>query len=1013
MGNPNPFYRFETGWNSGFYPDNQIVSDLLNEVYSAINTALPTIAVVGTTTYGQLKASVKGIVDGFNVSPYFGNFTVTANLTFVNPTYAYIFTIKDEGLFATDVSQEFTVAGTTDSSKVLNLAAILSSFAPGSYSGTFDDPLIDTEKKVQEALNVVDMNGSAFFPITYKFDPTTNIATSGLARGKNWKLDNGSIERFPPPQNPYQNQRTFQLPELNGDDLYVISLIERVIQDFLTPQVLDPVALTIELSSLLPQTYTLTYTYPSYTVYERIQINFIDSGRRTFILVGRKIGGTWLWQRFVSDVYINPPFDFLSTYSETTALPYEPNQAGRWLYNDDTFDFEFVEFTSGCFESKEFYPMPAKPGDQFQFNVVDGNLTFIDQANVGLFSESGDFIQKIGEAIVQTVTFSLTGFYWQLSGNNLGYAQWWSDVYDETGFNQGEIRFYLVSCTGELIGSPLGIIPAGTLTNNNPGLFVDAFNAINWPASVKNAIVTIIGSTVEFTFDLSSQAECNCGIQMQMLKQVVGGTEEFLFIDPSDLTSSNPSLYQHQATVTIPSKEGCYRMGLYNLSTSGEIPVNACEVTYNKIFSASDTDDFLAAVFNLYGTLTPYVAFSLNNQTYTYLVPDVATYDLIGADLAAWANSTIPGMVCTWDSDFLIIGFEWTIELPCETEAVFQVCSAADEGGVCINVDYPFFITESACCPCEDKCQATFENDVPISGCSWLADLEDYPTDYFGFFLTDSESFPYENKTCLYKISVADLVSGEYANDFCAFWANFTNWLGGIPEMSYTLTWPDEDECISEQACDYEFSFLFTPYIPCNTNYKFTMGYLDENDNLLELKFNFDPVSCECPPPPPPTGDQFALYSLSNIINIDKSDCFSTILEFWADSNSVAQGMQYFNDWKQRVRIGLNGGGEKPVFEESLYRQSNGVHRRPQNKQDLSLDLHTDFFDLDTQLAMTDATRHPYLIYEGKSIFVKGDVEVATIQDFTTQSSFETLSQMKFQALIQGFQPRNSSCLTC
>ena len=27
--------------------------------------------------------------------------------------------------------------------------------------------------------------------------------------------------------------------------------------------------------------------------------------------------------------------------------------------------------------------------------------------------------------------------------------------------------------------------------------------------------------------------------------------------------------------------------------------------------------------------------------------------------------------------------------------------------------------------------------------------------------------------------------------------------------------------------------------------------------------------------------------------------------------------------------------------------------------------------------------------------------------------TIETLSQMKFQALIQGFQPRNSSCLTC
>jgi hypothetical protein len=159
--------------------------------------------------------------------------------------------------------------------------------------------------------------------------------------------------------------------------------------------------------------------------------------------------------------------------------------------------------------------------------------------------------------------------------------------------------------------------------------------------------------------------------------------------------------------------------------------------------------------------------------------------------------------------------------------------------------------------------------------------------------------------------------------------------------------------------------------------------------------------------------EQLYLYSLSNNININRADCFSTILEFWSDDDTIAEGFEYYDGWKQRIRVGLNGGGEKPVIEENLYRQSNGVHKRPQNKQDLSLDLHTDFFDLDTQLAMTDATRHPYLVWSGKPIFVKGDIEVATTQDFTTQSSFETLSQMKFQALIQGFQPRNSSCLTC
>jgi len=137
------------------------------------------------------------------------------------------------------------------------------------------------------------------------------------------------------------------------------------------------------------------------------------------------------------------------------------------------------------------------------------------------------------------------------------------------------------------------------------------------------------------------------------------------------------------------------------------------------------------------------------------------------------------------------------------------------------------------------------------------------------------------------------------------------------------------------------------------------------------------------------------------------------MLEFWSDSNSIAQGFEYFDGWKQRVRLGINGGGEKPIIEENLYRQSNGVHKRPQNKQDLSLDLHTDFLDLPTQLALVDATRHPYLVWNQKNIFVNGDIEVATIQDFSTQSSFETLAQVKFSALLQGFQPSNSSCLTC
>jgi hypothetical protein len=155
------------------------------------------------------------------------------------------------------------------------------------------------------------------------------------------------------------------------------------------------------------------------------------------------------------------------------------------------------------------------------------------------------------------------------------------------------------------------------------------------------------------------------------------------------------------------------------------------------------------------------------------------------------------------------------------------------------------------------------------------------------------------------------------------------------------------------------------------------------------------------------------VYSFSNLLSLDDADCFSTILEFWGEDGSIAQGFEYFNNWKQRVRLGINGGGKKPVITESLYRQSNGVHKRPQNKQDLSVDLHTDFLDFETQCALVDATRHPYFVWNGQSLFVNGDIEVATNQDFTTQSSFEDLAQVKFSALVQGFQPKNSTCINC
>jgi hypothetical protein len=145
----------------------------------------------------------------------------------------------------------------------------------------------------------------------------------------------------------------------------------------------------------------------------------------------------------------------------------------------------------------------------------------------------------------------------------------------------------------------------------------------------------------------------------------------------------------------------------------------------------------------------------------------------------------------------------------------------------------------------------------------------------------------------------------------------------------------------------------------------------------------------------------------------DRSDCFSTIIEFYGNENSVNQGFYYAPGWKHRVRLGINGGGDKPKIDENVYRQSNGVFKRPSNKLDLTLDLHTDFLDVPTQKALVDATRHDFFIWNNKAIFVTGDIEVATIQDFSTQSSFEDLAQVKFSALVQNYQPSNNSCFSC
>jgi hypothetical protein len=866
MGNPNPFYRFKQGWNAGFYPDNQIVSDLLNEIQGQITTLLPTWVTIGTTSISQLRQSVKQLVHGYNELPYFGNFEIVFTTAPDPPFMDYYIYIRDNSLYVNDNTQQLLITGQYNATTNVIASATLTAFTPGAYSGSFAEPLINEELKVSEALDIVNINGSAIFPITYSFNPISNVATSGLARGDNWFLDgNGNPDRQPVPNLPYENRRTFELPQLNGDDSYIISIMERIIAASLA----DPDYTTSILAEYnkytMPEGWTKSIAHPSFTTYDRVQINFVDATRRKFILVGR-LDGTWLWQRFVSDVYGNSPYNFLTGYTETAALPYEPLQAGRWIYNDDTFDFEFVDFTSGCYVSTEFYAMPAKPGDQYQFNVVEGNLTGINSVDVGLFQQDGQFIQKIGEAS-RNCCMSLVLPYITTDGELPAYDDW--DSFIDILVGPAPLQFFFSNATTNYTGTgaateisaQLGVIaatlPAGTVTVYDKQVFIDAVAALTWPVGLEvSGEIVVVGGVerVQLNFCNYQSADYPTIQTKSIIDEV-----EFYSSYIQELCCA-PT--QMQASVTIPAvKAGCYRMGLYNAQETGG--GTTCELTFTYFL-----DDGIDAYIDQINENYPlkYYGFSLYDgvnysQTHLIQIPNT-TPPPGGLTLTAIIDfsNTIPGMVCTYDEEEDILAWSWTVTVDC-------------------NIEYSMY------------------NNI-----------------------------------------------------------------------------------------------------------------MNVDESVIDTRFSTATQSCSCEVV---DLNAYSLYSLSNIINIDASDCFSTMLEFWSDNNTMAQGFEYFDNWKQKVRIGLNGGGEKPIIEENLYRQSNGVHRRPQNKQDLSLDLHTDFFDLKTQLAMTDATRHPYLIWSGKPIFVKGDIEVATIQDFTTQSSFETLSQMKFQALLQGFQPKNSSCLNC
>ena len=860
---PNSFYRFSNAWNAGFYPDNQITSNQLNDIYVTIGAWLP--GYFPGKTFIELKNAVKAQVAPFNQFPVLGNFEVIVTTAPDPPFVDYYIYIRNVDLYKIDNNQTLIIVGQYNASNNLIVTCSLTSFTPGAYTGTFNSALVDAENNGVNSLKIANDYGSAIFPLYYSYDSITGIATSGLARASTLQLDgSGNISRLPADTLPKQNIRKFNLAALSAEDKFVITFLERII----STSIADTDYLVIQDTFndyVMPDGWSKSFTYTA-SSYDRIQVTVTSLNDREFTMIGR-LDGNWTWQRFVKDNAPVPTGDFIASYSSNTPLPYLPLSGSSYVYFEAYYDFDLCDFTSDCYVSDEFYPMPAIPGDTFQFNVPSdtGNLTGLISTSVGLFEEDGGFVQKIGEA-KRDCCFQAYLPYSIADGGEPFFEDWITFVDDYLVttplqfFFSNQTENYTGTSAGTQVGDDLTIVaatlPAGTVTTYDKQDFIDAVVALSWPAGivVSGDIVNFNGNEVVQLNFCNYVAADYPSIQTKSL-----AFETPVYFNYIESLCCNPQ--QFQASCTIPAvADGCYRLGLYNLQETGG--GSTCELTFEYTIDSPEAYiDYINA--NYSGEF--YVLALFDGVNYSQInqiqVPSIVppSPGFVLQDIIDFANG-IPGMVCTYNEITAYLTFNWTVTVDC-------------------NVEY------------------TFRNVI-----------------------------------------------------------------------------------------------------------------MDIEGNVLEGLFSTAGQTCECEIV---DLNAYSLYSLSNIIKIDRADCFSTMIDFWSDDNTMAEGFEYFNGWKQRVRLGINGGGAKPVLEESLYRQSNGVHKRPQNKQDLSLDLHTDFLDQETQLALVDATRHAYLVWDNKPIFVKGDIDVATIQDFTTQSSFETLAQVKFQALLQGFQPRNSSCLTC
>ncbi len=598
MSQIHPFYRFSNAWNTGFYPQNQTTSNQLNDIYVALQAWLPSFTL--GDSYASLKAQVRAVVQPYNEFPVLGNFEITSAIAPDPPFWEYTITIRDVDLRKVDSSQMIRITGYIDITTNAITSASILPFTVATYSGTFDPAPVQPEDEVKRVLEIVNDYGSAIFPLVYSYDATTGLATSGLARASSYQLTNGVITASPADTLPQLNARRFTLPALSAEDKFAITFMERIINASFGQS--DTVAIQFAYNSLaMPDGWTKTYLFNG-TGYDRIQITLDSGSDRVFALVGR-YDSEWKWQRFVNDIGVNATNQFITNYSASTQLPYEPLSASSYVYLDTWYDFEFCDFTPDCYVSPEFYAMPAIPGDVLQFNVPSdqANLTGIDNVLVGLFQEDGGFVQLIGsgERLSKTCT------------------QAECEHTFEQNFTYEEIEDAILVINENIPETPL-IPPVEykwvliNLTSSTETVidFIPLTYGLT-PFTVETYITLIesfgiVVTEVEGIYTFAYTTSITCGYEYTVQDQL---KEAYFFqLDTYECICPINKFTQLFCSCTIPAvADGCYRLGLYNdveeqlylYSLSNNININRADC-FSTILEFWSDDDTIAEGFEYY-----------------------------------------------------------------------------------------------------------------------------------------------------------------------------------------------------------------------------------------------------------------------------------------------------------------------------------------------------------------------------------------------------------------------------